>query len=188
MENNLQYYTGDLTLLMKSFAERYVVHLNATRAAEEAGSVGKNTREIGYRLLHTPKVAAYIEYLRQQQLANMGISGDRVLKELARLAFVDPRKMYDEDGCLKPMHEMDDDTAAAISAVDTKEIFEKEGRETKYVGDQKKVRLNDKTKALELIARHLNLFEKDNKSGASNVVVVTADESAQIWKSLDSEF
>ena len=39
---------------------------------------------------------------------------DRVLTEYAKLAFLDIRKAFDEDGNLKPIHELDDDTAAAI--------------------------------------------------------------------------
>ena len=40
-----------------------------------------------------------------------------MLKELARIAFFDRRKLYREDGSLKSMHELDDDAAAGLSGM-----------------------------------------------------------------------
>jgi phage terminase small subunit len=52
---------------------------------------------------------------RQQRL---DISVDRVLQELARIAFFDPRKLFNHDGSLKDITELDADTAAAIASVE----------------------------------------------------------------------
>ena len=43
----------------------------------------------------------------------------RVLKELARIGFADIRKLFNEDGSLKRFQDMDDDSAAALSGVQT---------------------------------------------------------------------
>jgi phage terminase small subunit len=78
------------------------------------------------------------------------ITQERVLREIARLAFFDVRKLFDAEGRPKPVHELDDDTAAAISQLDIDEL----GR-VKY-------RLADKGVNLERLAKHLGLFERDN--------------------------
>ena len=188
MENNLTLLTSDLTGKQQKFAECYVSHLNATLAAEQAGYSTTSLSATGHELLRNSKVAAYITQLKKQQLADMGITPERVLRELARIAFVDPDKMYDEFGCLKSVKDMDEDTRRAIASIETKELFEQEGRTKKYVGDAKKVRTNEKTKAIEMMMRHFNLFEADNKSAASNTIIVTNSESVDIWKSLQNEF
>lgn len=44
-----------------------------------------------------------------------GITLERTLREIAKGAFHDPRKFFDDSGALKPVTELDDDTAAAIA-------------------------------------------------------------------------
>lgn len=50
------------------------------------------------------------------------LSTERVLRELARAILADPRKLYDDKGRLKPIHSLDEDTAAAIASLDVDEI------------------------------------------------------------------
>ena len=52
---------------------------------------------------------------RQQRL---DISADGVLQQLARVAFFDPRKLFNHDGSLKNIVDLDVDTAAAIAGVE----------------------------------------------------------------------
>lgn len=188
MENNLTILTGDLTPMQKKFCERYAVHLKLSLACEEAGYTGNSLGAQANALMKLPKIQAYIEHIKSQQMAAFGLTPERVLKELARLAFVDPSKMYDDEGCMLNIKDMDEDTRRAISSVETKELFEQEGRKKKYVGDAKKAKLGDKTKALELLMRHFGQFNLDNQQSAANVVVVTSDEAKTIMGKLDENY
>ena len=58
------------------------------------------------------------------------ITADRVLKEIARPAFLDIRKAFNADGSLKPIHDLDDDTAAAIAGLEVSEIRGEDGVST----------------------------------------------------------
>ena len=100
---------------------------------------------------------------------------DMVIKELAKIAFLDIRKLYTENGQLKNVADIDDDTAGAISSLETLEEYDGYGDDREKIGDTKKVKVLDKTKALELLGRHLGMFndkldvnikEKEEKKNA----------------------
>lgn len=96
---------------------------------------------------------------RARALANKyELTTERVLQEVARLAFADPRKLFHADGRLKQIHELDDDTAATIASIEVEEI--NAGDTT--IGLTRKVKAWDKNSALEKALKHLGLFEKDN--------------------------
>lgn len=89
----------------------------------------------------------------------------RLLAELGRISFIDARKIYKEDGSLKPVDEWPDDVAAAISGVEITEAkYDKDGEEVSP--SVKKVKLFDKLKALEMLGRNLKMFtDKIDHSG-----------------------
>ena len=63
-------------------------------------------------------MALRVNELKELQLRRHQVTADRVIAELAKLAFLDIRKAFDEEGKLKPIHEIDDDTAAAIAGLE----------------------------------------------------------------------
>ena len=83
-----------------------------------------------------------------------------MIKELAKIAFLDIRKLYTENGQLKNIADIDDETVGAISSLETYEEYEGYGDEREKIGDTKKVKMLDKTKALELIGKHLGMFKE----------------------------
>lgn len=82
----------------------------------------------------------------------------RIIKEFKRLAFVDIRTIYDDDGSLKPIKEWPSEVAAAISSIESDELFSGSGGDKIQVGVTKKVKLESKLKALELLGKNLNMF------------------------------
>src|ERR1700674_87653 len=88
-----------------------------------------------------------------------------VLQEAARIAFSDPRKLFREDGSLKAITEMDDNTRASIASIEIVENFKTiGGRVVKVEGKAdeksyiKKVKFWDKNSALEKLMKHLSMF------------------------------
>lgn len=63
-------------------------------------------------------------------------------------------------GGLKNIQDIDESTRRAISSLETYEEFEGYGEEREKVGDTKKIKLIDKTKALELLGKHLGMFKE----------------------------
>ena len=71
-----------------------------------------------------------------------------------RLAFFDIRKCFRLDGSLKPVPELDDETAYALRSMDTKEAYRHFGRgKAKAVGVIEKIRMADKGLNLERLGR-----------------------------------
>lgn len=86
-----------------------------------------------------------------------------VLREAMRLAKFDIRKLYRPDGSPVPIHELDDETAAAVQAVDILEEWDGTGMDRVFVGYTKKYKIADKNSALDKLFKHFGLFEEDNK-------------------------
>lgn len=82
------------------------------------------------------------------------------MRERARLAFFDVRKLFDQDGFPVPLDQMDDDTAAAIVGVDVQEHFAGDGADRVLTGFVKKYRLANKDASLASLEKHLGLNEK----------------------------
>lgn len=97
----------------------------------------------------------------------MGLTEERISLEVARLAFFDPRKMFNAKGDPIPISELDDDTAAAIAGLDVLEEYEGSGPERRLVGYVKKYKIADKNSALERGAKILGMFNKDNAQTAA---------------------
>ena len=84
-------------------------------------------------MLRNVKVSGEIAKLRQKACNKLEISTENVLRELARLAFLDARKFYDANGALRNVTELDDDTAACIAGMEAEDVYEGYGDERKKV-------------------------------------------------------
>lgn len=145
--------SGELTPKQQRFVEEYLIDLNATQAAIRAGYSPETAYSIGSENLKKPEIATAIEAARKNLSETSGITLERVQKEYARLAFLDIRKAFDEEGRLKPIHELDDDTAAAIAGIETEALFEGRGDDREMIGRLHKLRLSDKKAALDSICK-----------------------------------
>lgn len=167
-----------MTDAQKRFCDEYLIDLNATRAYKVAYPRCKKeetANAASSRMLRNVKVQEYISKKQQEIEKRTEITQDMVIKELAKIAFLDIRKLYTENGQLKNIADIDSDTAGAISQLETLEEYEGYGDNREKIGDTQKVKLLDKTKALELLGRHLGIFndkidinvkEKEEKKNA----------------------
>lgn len=145
-----------LTPKQKRFVAEYLVDLNATAAAIRAGYSKKTAEVIGYENLRKPQIEAAINQAIQEREKRTEITQDMVLRETAKLAFFDIRKMFGKDGKPLNISELDADTAAALVGLDVQDIADNDGD---YVGFVKKYKMADKLKALELLGKHLGTWE-----------------------------
>jgi phage terminase small subunit len=148
--------TRKLTPKQAAFVEEFACDLNATQAAIRAGYSAKTAKEQATRLLSNVHVAAAIAEGRAARSERTGITADRVLQELARIAFFDVRKAFNPDGTMKPLDQLDDDTAAAIAGLELSEIRDEDGSP---IGVLKKIKIADKLVALDKLARNLGLLQ-----------------------------
>ncbi|MDB2085863.1 terminase small subunit [Clostridium paraputrificum] len=142
-----------LTEKQKRFVEEYLIDLNATQAAIRAGYSPNTARDIGCENLAKPNIRACIDKEIAERSKRTGINQDRVIRELARLAFVNANDVIDMEEATLKDGATEDDTAA-IASVKVKTIPTKEGE-----GIEREIKLTDKLKALELLGKHLGMFK-----------------------------
>lgn len=168
-----------MTNAQKRFCDEYLIDLNATRAYKVAYSRCKKDETAnvnGSKLLRNTKVQEYISEKQKEIEKRTEVTQDMVIKELAKIAFLDIRKLYTENGQLKNVADIDSDTAGAISSLETLEEYEGYGDDREKIGDTQKVRLLDKTKALELLGKHLGMFNDINVNMKNAVQVELVDD------------
>ena len=154
-----------MTDAQKRFCDEYLIDLNATRAYKVAYPNCKKddtARANSSRLLTKANIQEYISKKQKEIEKRTEVTQDRVINELAKIAFLDIRKLYTENGQLKNIADMDDDIAGAISSLETLEEYDGYGNNREKIGDTQKVKLLDKTRALELIGKHLGMFKETN--------------------------
>lgn len=93
---------------------------------------------------------------------------------MAKIAFFDIRKAYTVDGSLKAPSEFDDDTAGALAGIESYEerVSDADSDDKIVVGTTKKIKTNDKIRALDALGRHFGIFEKDNKQREIQIPVI----------------
>ena len=140
----------------------------------ETGSCISAMEELGYRNPEHhrkpvgPRFAEVLAERREAVRKKLDVTPEGVLREIACIAFNDPRNVYDDNGKLLPIHEWDDEAALAISSVETQVA----GGDVGW-SETKRVKVHDKLKALELLSRRLNLFDEENKSQGQRKVSMT---------------
>ena len=149
-----------------------MVDCNATNAALRAGYAEKSAHVTGARLLKNANVQEKIAELGKEISRQTGITAERVVAELAKKAFSDVRKLFDKDGELIPISELDDDTANTVASFKVKRL----GNSPVEIVEVKQY---DSLKALELIGKHLGMFvekvEDVTKDKQEHVVIYLPD-------------
>lgn len=155
---------AEARLRRESFVRHYMSNgRNGTQAAIAAGWNPKSAGVIASNLLKEVNVQAHLNALTTEYEKISGLDAQRTLREVARLAYFNPKKTRREDGSLIPMHELDDDTAAAIA-----------GEEITEAGDgtvTTKIKYADKRGALDMAMKFHGHYEKDNQQKQENVLI-----------------
>lgn len=151
-----------LTLQQQRFADEYLTDFDVAAAYLRAGykSHGRAALANGARLLAQQAVQAYLHERTTMIAARLEVTAERTLKELARIAFFDPRRIFDPQGRLLPIDQWDEDTSAAIAGIEVFEALEGRGEEREAVGITRKVKLAPKVDALGKLAMHFGLLTK----------------------------
>ncbi|MBQ5755387.1 MAG: terminase small subunit [Oscillospiraceae bacterium] len=162
----------ELTPKQRMFVEEYLVDMNATQAAVRAGYSPGAARQ-AYRLLKKPQVREAVDRALEKRAERTRVTQDRVVQEYARIAFMDPRRLFDREGRPLDVHLLADDEAAVLAGLEVVDLYEGRGANRELVGYTKKYKLADKLKALEALSKHLGLFEEESAGEEGELVVRT---------------
>lgn len=120
----------ELQVKIERFITAYVEHLSPARAYKDAFLVENttNARDQAHKLLKNAVVRAEVDRRVNNKQVLADVTRERINIELARMAFADTRKLFKvveveeggrtvEKSVLREAHEIDDDTAAALSGI-----------------------------------------------------------------------
>ena len=151
-----------LTPKQQAFVNEYLIDLNATQAAIRAGYSEATAQEQSSRLLSNVMVSEAVQAAMDKRAKRTEVTADRVIRELARLAFSNVQDFVDADGKLLKPGDISRDDAAAIQEI-TESVV---GSDDQSIVLNRKYKLSDKKASLELLGKHLKLFtDKVEHSG-----------------------
>lgn len=169
------------------FCREFVLDHNGTQAAIRAGYSKQTAAAQASRLLTDVNVQLRVKELDQKVTHNLEITHEMIIAEYAKLAFFNPKKLFDQAGKLMPVNKLDDATAAAVSSFEMDAEFAPKPKKKKKkktddpddddmpdLPDQlvvheymSKIRFADKKGALDSLAKIKGLFvEKVEHTGA----------------------
>lgn len=158
------------------FVDSYVVYLNATKAALDAGYTQnrKSAATYGYKLLRLPEVAKAIEEAQQYRTIRCGISHERILAELASIGFTDVGNVFDDHGRLRAFGDIDETTRRAIASIEV-QSHSTPGEEGVLVWTTK-IKFHDKQRSLDSLAKQLGYAKEklEIEAGATLAELVAA--------------
>lgn len=139
----------ELTAKQSRFVDEYLVDLNATRAAIRAGYSRHTADRIGSQLLGKTWVQTAIHARQAKLRERVQIQQEQVLLALAAIAFADIADYVEEDEAvcrLRPLSSLSPVKRLAIA-------------DSKQYKNGFRLRLHSKLKALDLLAKHLGMYQ-----------------------------
>ena len=141
----------------RRFCEEYLIDLNAKRAALRAGfAPGTANRASAWIKADSPakpELRAEIDRLIAERSRRTGVSADRVVRELARIAFANVTDVLDI-AASDVRSDIDRDDSAALAKIRRRQTAD---------GVECEIHMHDKNRALELLGKHLGLFTENVK-------------------------
>lgn len=162
-----------MTEKQQRFIDEYLIDLNATQAAIRAGYSVKTAKDIGCQNLAKLNIQQAISEKMAERSKRTGVNQDRIVLELAKIAFVNAVDVIDSDDATIKAGATADDTAA-IQSVKVKLIPGKKGE-----GVEREIRLNDKLKALELLGKHLGMWNDKLDVNLNIPVVISGEDNLE---------
>ena len=143
-----------LTDKQERFCYEYVLHLNATKAAINAGYSEKTAYSIGFENLTKPEIQERIRRMQDNLSETAELSALRVIKEHEKIAFTSIAHLHRTWITRTDFESLTDDQKSAIKSISTKVVKtnigssdEPEIVDVEYV----KIELFDKQKSLDAI-------------------------------------
>jgi phage terminase small subunit len=148
-----------LTSKEERFCVEFLKDRNATQAYIRTGYKGRAVRQNAYTLLTKHYIRSKINSLIKEQTEAIKDDIKFITKELIKSATINIADAYDpETNTLKEIHDMPEPLQKAIVAVETEELFDGRGPDRELIGYTKRIKLNDRLQAIELLGKKHKMF------------------------------
>lgn len=154
------------------FVNEYLIDLNGTQAAIRAGYSPKTAQEQSSRLLSNVMVQQAIGVAMAERSKRTGVNQDRVVLELAKLAFVKMTDIVDSHANIK--EDATDDDLSCIESIKYKSSDTDTGCSV-----EREVKIGSKLKALELLGKHLGMWNDKLDINITQPIVITGSDQLE---------
>lgn len=161
-----------LTEKQQRFVDEYLIDLNATQAAIRAGYSVKTADVQGSRLLANVKVQQAVSEAMAERSKRTGVNQDRIVLELAKIAFVNMTDMVDSHGRIKD--DASEDDLSCIESIKYKQSDTDTGSSV-----EREVKVSSKLKALELLGKHMGMWNDKLDVNVAIPVVISGDDALE---------
>lgn len=156
------------------FCREYLKDFCGAAACRRAGYNAKSSENYGrtaHRMLGKNKIRERLAKLTADRFKAVDIEVEKVLEEISKVAFINLKSFVDDDGNMLPPGQIKEEDFAAVSELTERVLGS---------GDnpiiERKYKLADKLKALEMLGRYLKLFtDKTEHSVDSSLANVLKD-------------
>ena len=175
-----------LTAKEDMFCRQYILHLNATKAAINAGYSEKTARNIGSQNLAKLHIQKRIKQMQNNLADTLELSKARIVTEHMKIAFADAGQLRVSWTELKDFEKLTDEQKAVIQEVTVKEV---------KFGVEIKVKQYDKQRSLDSLSAMLGFnepvkMEHTGKDGSDLIParILTKEEAAEYLKKLEGDY
>lgn len=142
------------------FCREYAIHKNGTRAylAAFPGCQASTARSNSSELLTKTDIVRRIREIRRERMDKLEVTHEKILQELAKMAFLDPRAFYRDDGSILPISRIDPDAVAALEGLKVKTVEAETDDGVTRTTTVTEIKHASKRAALELLMRHREMI------------------------------
>lgn len=183
------------------FCDEYLIDLNATQAAIRAGYAEKYAHTNAAKLLQNTTIQEYIEKRKKSRMKRTEITQDAVLKEIAIVAFavatdyakvVEREATVEINGAIVPLLDAEGNPVKykTVEPVLTDDLTKEQKKALAVIKkgrDGFEIKPHDKMKALEMLGRHLGLWDKkpeadEEEKGDDGFLEALKSEAESVWQ------
>jgi len=168
----------EITDKMRQFVDEYLIDMNATQAAIRAGYSEATAQEQSSQLLDRPDIRELVEQRQKDRIDRTQISQDLTVNELKTIAFSDVADfvIVKEGGVIeqRPFNELTKTQTRCIKKIKQR-VMTSQSSDGAVIHQTAvlELELYDKVKSLELLGRHLGIFnDKLTLDGALPLQIV----------------
>lgn len=173
---------NDLNDKQMAFCQEYIIDFNATQAGIRAGYSEKTAGATAHNLLKKAEIQAKIRELIDARSERTEVTADRVIQEFAKIAFSNIKDVMEWER-----------TPKGYTKINVKQMGDVDGSliaEMKNTENGIAVKLHDKMRALEALAKHTGVYDDRpqttvNVKGYSKALWERA-KAGDVWENFDN--
>ncbi|WP_341215752.1 terminase small subunit [uncultured Wocania sp.] len=141
----------------------------------------KRTAEVNFfRIKERPEIQEYIKKVEAEIVERNKVSIDECVSNLAKMMRFKLSDLYEENGTLKSIHNIPEETQIAIAELSVFEEFQGIGKDRDLIGFTKKLKTIDRKGVIVELMKHLGGYKEDNQQKTDHTISTPEERDSRI--------